>query len=71
MMNGYFKLCKATYSADEHPDVVFLKHNVHDDELGESTDLAKRLGIRVCLSVLNAHGRPSRYMHIELRDLRS
>lgn len=47
MMNGYFKLCKATYSADEHPHVIFLKHNVYDDEMGESTDLAHRLGIQV------------------------
>lgn len=47
MMNGYFKLCKATYSATEHPDVIFLKHNVYDDVLGESTNLAQRLGIRV------------------------
>eukprot|EP00892_Ulva_mutabilis_P008638 jgi/Ulvmu1/6146/UM028_0002.1 len=46
MMNGFFKLCKATYSADEHPDVIFLKHNVYNDELGETTDLAQRLTIR-------------------------
>ena len=53
MMNGYFKLCKATYSVNEHPDVIFLKHNVYDDELGESTDLAIRLGIRVCTFTCN------------------
>ena len=46
---GYEKLCKASGlpdAASPHPDVVFLKHNLLDDEDGR-TDLAAREDIRV------------------------
>jgi len=41
---GFLKLCKAAKS--EQRAVVFVKHNVYDDEVEEMTDLAKSLQIR-------------------------
>lgn len=46
MMPGFLKICQSVYS-EEQPNVVFLKHNVFDDEEEEKTDLAKRLRVQV------------------------
>ena len=43
---GFTKLCKASY-AGTGPHIVYLKHNVFDDEDDESTDLSRRLRIQV------------------------
>eukprot|EP01025_Chloroclados_australasicus_P030536 TRINITY_DN3064_c0_g1_i3.p1 TRINITY_DN3064_c0_g1~~TRINITY_DN3064_c0_g1_i3.p1 ORF type:complete len:267 (+),score=27.92 TRINITY_DN3064_c0_g1_i3:111-911(+) len=45
IQSGFVKLCKAAYSGEE-PQVVFLKHNVFDDEEEETTELAKLLDIK-------------------------
>lgn len=42
---GFVKLCKAT--SGETPLVIFIKHNVYDDEEEELTDLAKAYNIKV------------------------
>jgi thiol-disulfide isomerase/thioredoxin len=43
---GFVKLCKATH--EEFPEILFVKHNVYDDEEEETTDLSRRLAIKVC-----------------------
>lgn len=48
LMPGFLNLCKDIYSEDK-PNVLFLKHNVFDDEEDEKTDLARRLRVRVCI----------------------
>lgn len=45
LMPGFLNLCKDSYS-EEEPNVLFLKHNVFDDDEGEKTDLARRLRVR-------------------------
>ena len=45
LLPGFTKLCQQAYDKDVHPDVIFLKHNVYDDEEEEMTDLARRLKI--------------------------
>jgi thiol-disulfide isomerase/thioredoxin len=52
LMPGFLKMCKATYEEEESPLVIFLKHNVFDDDESEKTDLAKRLQIAVRLALL-------------------
>ena len=47
LLPGFTKICKTAYDKDVHPDIVFLKHNVFDDEEEEKTDLARRLKIEV------------------------
>lgn len=50
MCGRFVKLCKAAAkSADgsDAPPIVFLKHNVYDDEEEEVTDLAKTYNVRV------------------------
>lgn len=42
---GFAKICKASDSSD-HPGVVFVKHNVYDDEEEELTGLAKEFNIK-------------------------
>lgn len=51
LMPGFLNLCKDSYS-EEEPNVLFLKHNVFDDDEGEKTDLARRLRVRVRRSPL-------------------
>jgi hypothetical protein len=45
------KLCKAAAKSrdgsEDTPPIVFLKHNVYDDEEEEVTDLAKKYNVRV------------------------
>jgi thiol-disulfide isomerase/thioredoxin len=47
ILPGFVKLCKAAYGDDAAASVVFLKHNVFDDDEAEKTDLARRLQIMV------------------------
>jgi thiol-disulfide isomerase/thioredoxin len=47
LMPGFLNLCKDAYN-EEQPNVMFLKHNVYDDEEEEKTDLARRLRVQVC-----------------------
>jgi hypothetical protein len=46
----FVKLCKAAAKSrdgDDAPPIVFLKHNVYDDEDEEVTPLAKKYNVRV------------------------
>jgi hypothetical protein len=47
----FVKLCKAAAKGrdgvEDAPPIVFLKHNVYDDEEEEVTDLAKKYNVRV------------------------
>lgn len=47
----FVKLCKAAAKSrdgsEDAPPIVFLKHNVYDDEEEEVTDLAKKYNVRV------------------------
>lgn len=47
---GFVKLCKAAAKGrdgvEDAPPIVFLKHNVYDDEEEEVTDLAKKYNVR-------------------------
>jgi thiol-disulfide isomerase/thioredoxin len=46
LLPGFTKICQSAYDRSEHPNVIFLKHNVFDDEEEEKTDLARRLHIQ-------------------------
>lgn len=46
---GFVKLCRAAAKSrdgDDAPPIVFLKHNVYDDDEEEVTDLAKKYNVR-------------------------
>lgn len=49
IMPGFIKLCKAsaTGHSSGEPPVVFVKHNVYDEDEGSVTALAKKYNIRV------------------------
>jgi len=49
----FVKLCRAAAKSrdgDDAPPIVFLKHNVYDDDEEEVTDLAKKYNVRVRMS---------------------
>jgi hypothetical protein len=49
-VHRFVKLCKAAAKSrdgDDAPPIVFLKHNVYDDEDEEVTPLAKKYNVRV------------------------
>eukprot|EP01026_Neomeris_dumetosa_P050818 TRINITY_DN4460_c0_g1_i3.p2 TRINITY_DN4460_c0_g1~~TRINITY_DN4460_c0_g1_i3.p2 ORF type:complete len:202 (-),score=23.87 TRINITY_DN4460_c0_g1_i3:162-767(-) len=43
---GFVKLCKSVEASDT-PSVIFIKHNVFDDDEDELTDLARNLKIKM------------------------
>ena len=54
IMPGYERICKSIHEQTTNPDVVFLKHNVFDDEEEEKTDLSRRLRIVVRVACSSA-----------------